>query len=229
MINTYQSSVAAPPLPPRIQRKQPVLIPTQLPTPGSRKPSIQFLIGVVLLHLFLSVAGFMYFFLTSRQSRQEERRSPEAMKGGPPQGDSGKASAFMAVKPSPNKTAPSALLWNIDHSKRKHVDCHEDGWLTIKQSGLYYVYSKVTFSKADPERSLSSMVKLRKDGPTEEVVMEASCSLHRPGSDHFPQTCTATQGQILNLHDGNQLSLWVENPSRVEYKKSATTFGMFKL
>ncbi|KAM8848858.1 CD40 ligand [Synchiropus picturatus] len=229
MINTYQTSVAAPPLPPRTHRKQPVLIPTQLPTHGPRKPLIQFLVGVVLLHLFLSVTGFMYFYVTSRQPQQGEqtlRRTGED----PPRLVSGKANAFMAVKRSRNKTA-SALTWDLDDSQCKHVDCQEDGWLTIKQSGLYYVYSKVTFSKADSKCSLNSIVKLRKSGPREEMVMVASCSLSQAhlGPQHFPQTCTATQGQILKLENGDQLSLWVETPHLVCYEKGATTFGMFKL
>lgn len=61
MINTYQTSLAPPPVPPR-SRSQPVLIPASLPSRGHNKVLIPFLVGVVVLHLFLSVTGFFYLY-----------------------------------------------------------------------------------------------------------------------------------------------------------------------
>ncbi|KAK5924887.1 hypothetical protein CgunFtcFv8_017462 [Champsocephalus gunnari] len=58
MINTYQTSVAAPPVPPRLSRSQQVLFPA--PSQGHSKSLLRFLAGVVMLHLFLSVGGFIY-------------------------------------------------------------------------------------------------------------------------------------------------------------------------
>lgn len=62
MINTYQTSLAPPPVPPRLNRAHPVLIPEPLPSRGHSKPLIRFLAGVVVLHFFLSVAGFIYLY-----------------------------------------------------------------------------------------------------------------------------------------------------------------------
>lgn len=61
MINTYQTSLAPPPVPPR-SRSQPVLIPASLPSQGHNKVLVRFLVGVVVLHLFLSLAGFFYLY-----------------------------------------------------------------------------------------------------------------------------------------------------------------------
>ena len=62
MINTYQSSLAPPPLPPRLDRSHPVLITQPLRTQGHVKPLTQFLLGVVFLNLFLSIGGFIYLY-----------------------------------------------------------------------------------------------------------------------------------------------------------------------
>lgn len=61
MINTYQTSLAPPPVPPR-SRSQPVLIPASLPSQGHNKVLVRFLVGVVALHLLLSLAGFFYLY-----------------------------------------------------------------------------------------------------------------------------------------------------------------------
>lgn len=39
-----------------------MLIPEPLPSRGHSKPLIRFLVGVVVLHFFLSVAGFIYLY-----------------------------------------------------------------------------------------------------------------------------------------------------------------------
>lgn len=62
MINTYQTSLAPPPVPPRLGRSHPVLIPGPLPLQGYNKSLIRCLFGIVLLHLFLSVGGFIYLY-----------------------------------------------------------------------------------------------------------------------------------------------------------------------
>lgn len=74
MINTYQTSVALPqappPVPPRLGRSQPVLIPAPLPSPGQSKSLLRFLVCVVVLQLFLSVVGFFYLYYNERQISQ---------------------------------------------------------------------------------------------------------------------------------------------------------------
>lgn len=119
----------------------------------------------------------------------------------------------------------------MNHSVRRNINYYHESWLTILESGDYYVYSSVTFSKGDSARPLASRVKLRKDEKEEEkVVMQAYCSLHScPGNASIPRMCTATQGEVISLEKGNQLSVWVQNLSLVDYDEGATTFGMYKL
>lgn len=103
--------------------------------------------------------------------------------------------------------------------------------MTILEPGDYFVYSRVTFSKASSQLPLVSWVKMREanigDG---KIVMKAYCSLNSNRSSNLnPHMCTATQGDILTLATGNQLSVWVQDLSLIDYEEGATTFGMYKL
>lgn len=62
MINTYQTSLAPPPVPPRHSRPHSVLIPAPHLSQGRSKPLISLLVTLVLLELLLSVGGFVYLY-----------------------------------------------------------------------------------------------------------------------------------------------------------------------
>lgn len=123
------------------------------------------------------------------------------------------------------------LQLDINHSVLRNIGYYHSNWLTIEHSGDYYVYSRVTFSKGSSEQPLVSRVKLRQDVKGEEkVVMQAYCSLDsHSGSALVPRLCTATQVEVITLEKGNQLTVWVEDPSLVNYVERSTTFGMYKL
>lgn len=120
-------------------------------------------------------------------------------------------------------------MWEMGPSIRRNINYYKESWLTILQSGEYYIYSTVTFSKSDPTLPLASRVMLRKsENEDATVVMQASCSLHS-STEKIPNLCTATQGKVVTLEKGYQLSVWVQNLSLVDYDDTATTFGMYKL
>lgn len=99
------------------------------------------------------------------------------------------------------------------------------------EPGDYYVYSRVTFSRGDSVRPLATIVKLRKNKTGEEkTLMQAYCNLDsHSGSALIPRLCTAMQGDVISLEIGNQLSVWVQDLSLVDYDEGATAFGMYKL
>lgn len=77
-------------------------------------------------------------------------------------------------------------------------------------------------------RPLASTVKMRKDEEDQDKkdIMKAYCYL---SSTKNPHMCTASQGDVLTLEKGNQLSLWVQDLSLVDYEEGATVFGIYKL
>lgn len=118
------------------------------------------------------------------------------------------------------------LQWDIKHSMLSGVNYYNSSWLTVLQPGNYYVYSRVTFSKGDSKSPLANKVKRRMDAnKPEEDVMEAFCYLDVKTTNR----CSASQGEILKLEAGNQLSVWVQDLSLVNYEEGATSFGMYKL
>lgn len=235
MINTYQTSHAPPPVPPRLSRSHSVLIPA--PQQGHSKSLIRFLVGVVLLQLFLSVGGFIYLYhndkMLSFQHPSGEGKT--ALLSSEKQETSYKALAHMVVEQPPHTSAKESALvylqWDINHSVLRSINYYHKSWLTIQQPGDYYVYSRVTFSKGLSKSPLFSRVMLRKnETDREKIVMQAYCNLNSDsGSPLIPRLCTATQGEVITLEKGNQLSVWVPNLSLVNYEKGTTTFGMYKL
>ncbi|XP_031592258.1 CD40 ligand [Oreochromis aureus] len=232
MINTYQTSLAPPPVPPR-SRSQPVLIPASLPSQGHSKVLIRFLVGVVVLHLFLSLAGFFYLYyhehMEKHFSAEDTGRWPSSQKQEMDKQDTiYKVLARMAVKRTADKKISGCLQWDTTHSVLRGINYYEQIWLTIPETGFYYVYSKVTFSKGDSKVPLASKVQLRKNEAATSIgdVMKAYCYLE---STKNPHMCTATQGDLILLEKGNQLSLWVQDPSLVDYEEGATNFGIYKL
>lgn len=122
-------------------------------------------------------------------------------------------------------------MWDMKHSFRREIDYYHDIWLTVRHPGYYFVYSRVTFSKSNPVEPLASKIKLRKsDKDIEETVTVAYCNTNgHSGAQSVPHLCTASQGEVIKLENGNQLSVWVQNLTFVDYEEGATTFGMYKL
>ncbi|XP_041846019.1 CD40 ligand [Melanotaenia boesemani] len=242
MIRTDQTSLAPPPLPPRLGRSQPILIPAQLPPLGhNNKPLIHFLAGVVILHLMLSIGGFIYLLYKDKTLLPENSPLAQERVGYPPtkqQEASSLALARMVIE-QPSYTgkedkSSGFLRWEKTQSVHKNINSYENSWLTILEPGDYYVYSRVTFSKGSAKIPLASRVKLRKsETEKDETVMKAYCSLNSSNisrkSASDPDMCTATQMELLTLEKGNQLSVWVQDLSLVDYEAGATTFGMYKL
>ncbi|XP_030594685.1 CD40 ligand [Archocentrus centrarchus] len=232
MINTYQTSLAPPPVPPR-SRSQPVLIPASLPSRGHNKVLIRFLVGVVVLHLFLSLAGFFYLYyhehMGNRFSTEGKDGSPSSEKQKMDKQDTFyKPSARMAVQKAEKPNSSGYLQWDTRHSVLRVINYYEQSWLTIPQDGDYYIYSRVTFSKEHSVKPLASLVKLRKHAADKDVkdIMKAYCYL---SSTKNPHMCTASQGDVITLEKGNQLGLWVQDLSLVDYEEGATVFGIYKL
>lgn len=242
MINTYESSVAPPPLPPRLHRSHqathPVLIPTPMLPQGTSRNLIRFMVAVVLLNLLMSILGFLYLYKNGKSQVQQSMTTssvgagPEASKQKQDSNhiikrSSHRAFAQMVVlQPTmPYKPQSGLLKWNIKHSQysHPHINYYNSTWLTIEEPGDYLVYSRVTFSKGRSSIPLINQVKLRKSKIDEEkAMMQAFCNANAG-------VCTATAEGVIKLEKGNQLSVWTEDISLVRYDEKETAFGLYNL
>ncbi|KAK6298394.1 hypothetical protein J4Q44_G00314490 [Coregonus suidteri] len=119
------------------------------------------------------------------------------------------------------------LEWNIGHSVLRNVQYFKSSWLKVLQPGDYIIYSQVAFSKWHPKTLLASRVKLRKgEAGQEKDLMTSYCSL---GDQNHTDLCTAFQGGVFSLKSKDQLSVWVTDPTLVNYEEGTTTFGLYKL
>ncbi|XP_067104311.1 CD40 ligand [Osmerus mordax] len=267
MINTYQTSLPPPPVPPRLGRHQIASAPVLSLKSGPSKPVFRFVIGIVVLHLILSFGGFVYLYHSGNQWQdtiklmyqdeqnlqrlvQECKQNVQSQPGcrqilneynsvtkdsagqGKVESLSGKSSYYgtmarmNAIKATDTSTS-KYLLWDTAHSKKNNVQNNFDkDRLILKQSGDYFVFSRVTFSSYGPKSVLANFVKVWENGDkkTEKTLMKAYCSLvTRPGM------CTASQAEVVSLNKGDQLGVWVEDPNLVDYEEDATIFGLYKL
>ncbi|KAF6732403.1 Tumor necrosis factor ligand superfamily member 6 [Oryzias melastigma] len=237
MINTYQTSMAPPPVPPRLGRPQPFLIPAPLPSSGSNKHLIRFLVCVVTLLLFIAVGGFLFIYYNNnnKNNHKEAERGPsaQAIAGLPPSEEletSSRALARMIAMGNYTRIKePGYLQWKKTHSTVKKINFYKEHWVTILEPGDYHVFSRVTFSFSKGlMKPLVGRIKLRQsESKEEEDKVKAYCSLNYSASN--PQMCTITMEDLLSLKRGNQLSVWVQDLSLVDYDEGATTFGMFQL
>ncbi|XP_069388139.1 CD40 ligand [Paralichthys olivaceus] len=230
MINTYHTSVAPPPVPPRLNSH--LLIPAPLPSPKHSKTLIRFLVCIVVLHLLLSFGGFIYLYQTEKMDRPPSAEGKAELQTSVKQETFHRALAGMVVgRKTAERLTSGHLQWDMNHSVLRNINYFNGSWLTVMQSGDYYVYSRVTFSKSHPTSPLYSTVMLRESKSRDEkILMKAYCSLGtHTGNRSVPRLCTATQGAVVTLEKGNQLSVWIEHLSLVDYDETATAFGMYKL
>lgn len=243
MINTYHSSAAPPPVPPRLhsshQGPQPVLIPTTMLPQGPSRTLLRVMMAVVLLNLLMSILGFLYLYLYKTGKPLAPQEMPSPSTGAGPEvlmlkQDSNhitkrelhKAFAQVVVETPSQPQSPQSghLKWDKKFSRFSHpyINYYNSSWLTIELPGYYFVYSRVTFSKSHPTLPLTNKVMMRKSKDNEEkIIMQAFCST-------VLSLCTATAEEVIKLEKGNQLSVWTEDLSLVRYD-SATAFGLFHL
>lgn len=182
-----------------------------------------------MLHFLLSVGGFLYLYYNERKVAHETFYS-QGRVGFPSvekQDTTYRVLAHVTVMSNTSKEGKSGNLeLDTRHSRFKNIDYFSKSWLTIREPGDYFVYSRVTFSMSSPSKPLASWVRLRKSMKEDgEAIMKAFCNLGNSTNSE----CTATQQGVIALERGNQLSIWVGNLSLVDYDKAATSFGMYKL
>ncbi|XP_068425888.1 tumor necrosis factor ligand superfamily member 6-like [Clinocottus analis] len=227
IISTHPTSLHM--VPERLNRSDPVLPPAPLVSRGHGASLSRILVAAVSLHVILSVGGFIFL---GHQDRKLSIQLPSSEKQETAKQQHNKAFARMVVEPLWNgESTRGYLQWDLHHSVRTSISYYRNSWLTILQAGDYHVYSRVTFSNGNIERPLVSRVLLRKNETGEEaVVMQAFCNVDRSGeSASIPRLCTATQGDVIPLERGNQLTVWVPDLSLVDYEEGATVFGLYKL
>lgn len=257
MINTYHTSMAPPPVPPRLHSShgaQPMLIPTPLPQ-GPSKTLIRVLVTVVLLNLLVTAVGIIYLYMNNKQQgtlpssagtgpqvSMQTQQSSELIEGSESyiqkhhshsmQDTSLRAFAQMTVQrpPTPPKSESGHLQWDMKDSQYSypHINYFNSSWVTIEKSGYYFVYSRVTFSSSRSTVPLTNMVMLRKTkSDKNKAIMKAYCHLDQ--SSTKSNVCTATTEDVFKLEKGNQLSVWTEDKSLVDYDEKATVFGLYTI
>lgn len=115
------------------------------------------------------------------------------------------------------------LLWDLGHSMLQEVQLSSQrDMLIIQKSGIYFIYSQVTFSK-QPKSTLKQAIKITEpDKKDDKELLKAFCSLNNSST----AMCTASVG-VFQIQKDQQLYVTVTNKSLVN--RDSCSFGLFKL
>ncbi|XP_039622114.1 CD40 ligand [Polypterus senegalus] len=100
------------------------------------------------------------------------------------------------------------------------------GNLVIREAGLYYIYSQVTFSSMRQQNSFSQYVML-KDSTEKNVLLLRAISSSTEGTES--KLHTLFQGGVFTLKRNDRVFVNVSDIRRVHFNGTATLFGLFRL
>uniref|UniRef100_A0A8V5HGL7 CD40 ligand n=1 Tax=Melopsittacus undulatus TaxID=13146 RepID=A0A8V5HGL7_MELUD len=105
---------------------------------------------------------------------------------------------------------------------------YHEGKLKVKEAGLYYIYSQVSFcSKQATLAPFTLYIYLH-------LPMEEDRLLLKGLDTHITSTATCEpqsirEGGVFNLREGDMVFVNVTDSTRVNYRQGITYFGIFKL
>uniref|UniRef100_A0A8V5HH26 CD40 ligand n=1 Tax=Melopsittacus undulatus TaxID=13146 RepID=A0A8V5HH26_MELUD len=125
---------------------------------------------------------------------------------------------------------PTVLEWETTMygpTSNSLISYHE-GKLKVKEAGLYYIYSQVSFcSKQATLAPFTLYIYLH-------LPMEEDRLLLKGLDTHITSTATCEpqsirEGGVFNLREGDMVFVNVTDSTRVNYRQGITYFGIFKL
>ncbi|XP_066571276.1 CD40 ligand [Amia ocellicauda] len=134
--------------------------------------------------------------------------------------------AHLRIK-GPTKAVSGSKInqWAETQSLLRDVsyDSHS-GQISVRHTGLYYIYSQITFSKTQEKAPISQNIKTEISGK-ETTLLTAYSTVH--SSD--PPKYTVYQGGVFELQKGQKLYVTVTNLSLVSFNENSTAFGLYML
>ncbi|KAK4809965.1 hypothetical protein QYF61_003987 [Mycteria americana] len=129
-----------------------------------------------------------------------------------------------------NETSVAVLEWKTTMygPMNNNVISYQDGKLKVKEAGLYYIYSQVSFcTKAATSAPFTLYIYLY-------LPMEEDRLLLKGLNTHSTSMSTCDlqsirEGGVFKLRGGDMVFVNVTDSTRVNYRHGSTYFGIFKL
>ncbi|NP_001409395.1 CD40 ligand [Latimeria chalumnae] len=106
---------------------------------------------------------------------------------------------------------------------------YENGILKIGSTGLYYVYSQVTYSDTQTNNLEPFVQYIHLKRSTDATVLLKGFNTQNQDSRSKSKLYSIYQGGVFDLIEGDQLFVNVTDTAKVNYDGGATYFGIFKL
>ncbi|XP_074910057.1 CD40 ligand [Buteo buteo] len=105
---------------------------------------------------------------------------------------------------------------------------YQDGKLKVKEAGLYYIYSQVSFcTKAETSAPFTLYIYLYLPMEEDRLLLKG-LDTHST-SKSFCDLQSIREGGVFKLREGDMVFVNVTNSTQVNYSHGSTYFGIFKL
>lgn len=105
---------------------------------------------------------------------------------------------------------------------------YQEGKLKVKEAGLYYIYSQVSFCTQAKTSALFTLHIYLHLPMEEDRLLMKGLDTHNT-STSVCDLQSIREGGVFNLREGDMVFVNVTDSRRVIYKHGSTYFGMFKL
>ncbi|KQK75414.1 CD40 ligand [Amazona aestiva] len=109
-----------------------------------------------------------------------------------------------------------------------NVISYQEGKLKVKEAGLYYIYSQVSFCSMEATLAPFTLYIYLHLPMEEDRLLLKGFDTHRTSTSSCePQSIR--EGGVFELREGDMVFVNVTDSTRVNYKQGITYFGIFKL
>ncbi|XP_005232817.1 CD40 ligand [Falco biarmicus] len=105
---------------------------------------------------------------------------------------------------------------------------YQEGKLKVKEAGLYYIYSQVSFcTKAETSAPFTLYIYLYLPMEEDRLLLKG-LDTHNSSTSHCSLQ-SIREGGVFQLREGDMVFVNVTDSTRVNYRHGSTYFGIFKL
>uniref|UniRef100_A0A663MI84 CD40 ligand n=1 Tax=Athene cunicularia TaxID=194338 RepID=A0A663MI84_ATHCN len=124
---------------------------------------------------------------------------------------------------------PTVLEWSTTmYGPMSNAISYQEGKLKVKEAGLYYIYSQVSFcTKAESSALFTLYIYLYLPMEEDRLLLKG-LDTHRT-SKSLCDLQSIREGGVFKLREGDMVFVNVTDSTLVNYKHGGTYFGIFKL
>lgn len=125
---------------------------------------------------------------------------------------------------------PTVLEWKTTMygPTSDNLITYQEGKLKVKEAGLYYIYSQVTFCSKEATLAPFTLYIYLHLPMEEDRLLLKGLDTHRTSTSSC-ELQSIREGGVFKLREGDMVFVNVTDSTQVNYRQGITYFGIFKL